>query len=167
MTHPHRWLRAAHKIAPNGALFPVTSYYRLSCTERSRPFPTNCRKASNYRQNACSRRVCRGRIYASRGVYPIYRITGAVATGGIVAVPTAKAFPLGGRWRGTRRMRGEYPAVAPSSVTFGDSFPRRGKPYGWFIGTKNRDCAARFPGIFVQLYDFEKNVDKQNQLGLK
>ena len=35
------------------------------------------------------------------------------------------------------------------------------------IGTKNRDCAARFPGIFVQLYDFEKNVDKRNQLGLK
>ena len=35
------------------------------------------------------------------------------------------------------------------------------------IGTKNRDCAARFPGIFVQLYDFEKIVDKQNQLGLK
>ncbi|WP_294807255.1 hypothetical protein [uncultured Gemmiger sp.] len=27
MTLPYRWLRAAHKIAPNGALFPDTSYY--------------------------------------------------------------------------------------------------------------------------------------------
>ena len=41
MTHPHRWLRAAHKIAPNGALFPDTSYYRSDRTERSRPFPIN------------------------------------------------------------------------------------------------------------------------------
>ena len=39
-----------------------------------------------------------------------------------------KAFPLGGRWRGTRRMREKYPEVAPSSVTCGDSFPQRGKP---------------------------------------
>ena len=39
-----------------------------------------------------------------------------------------KAFPLGGRWRGTRRMREKYPKVAPSSVTCGDSFPQRGKP---------------------------------------
>ena len=38
----------------------------------------------------------------------------------------AKAFPLGGRWRGTRRMRGKCPIVAPSSVTCGDSFPQRG-----------------------------------------
>ena len=41
MTHPHRWLRAAHKIAPNGARFHGISYYRLDRTERSRPFPTN------------------------------------------------------------------------------------------------------------------------------
>ena len=41
MIHPHRWLRAAHKIAPNGALFPDTSYYRSDRTERSRPFPIN------------------------------------------------------------------------------------------------------------------------------
>ena len=34
------------------------------------------------------RQVCRGRIYASRGVYPLYRVTGMAATGGIVAVPT-------------------------------------------------------------------------------
>ena len=44
MIHPHRWLRAAHKIAPNGALFPDTSYYRSDRTERSRPFPTNLPK---------------------------------------------------------------------------------------------------------------------------
>ena len=40
-----------------------------------------------------------------------------------------KAFPLGGRWRGPRRMRGKLPASTPSSVTCGDSFPQRGKPY--------------------------------------
>ena len=42
--------------------------------------------------------------------------------------PPGKAFPLGGRWRETRRMREKYPEVAPSSVTCGDSFPQRGKP---------------------------------------
>ena len=61
-----------------------------------------------------------------------------------------KPSPLGGRWRGTRRMRGECPAVAtnqpvllqypqnsPSSVTYGDSFPPEGEakiavyPVGW------------------------------------
>ena len=47
MTHPHRWPRAAHKIAPNGALFPDISYYWLDCTERSRPFPTNPPKVRN------------------------------------------------------------------------------------------------------------------------
>ena len=59
-----------------------------NCPERSRPLPTNRRKTSNYRQNTCSRQVCRGRIYASRGVYPAGRFTGIAATGGIVAVPT-------------------------------------------------------------------------------
>ena len=34
------------------------------------------------------RQVCRGRIVASRAVYPLYRVTGMAATGGIVAVPT-------------------------------------------------------------------------------
>ena len=47
MTHPHRWLRAAHKIAPNGALLPNTSYYRSDRTERSRPFLTNQLKVRN------------------------------------------------------------------------------------------------------------------------
>ena len=56
--------------------------------ERSRPFPTNCREASNYRQNACFRQVCRGRIYASRAVYPLGCIAGVAATGGIYAAPT-------------------------------------------------------------------------------
>ena len=45
---------------------------------------------------------------------------------------TQKPSPWGGRWRGTRRMRGKLPAVAPSSVTCGDSFPQRGKPFGRF-----------------------------------
>ena len=39
-----------------------------------------------------------------------------------------KPSPFGGRWRGTRRMRGKCPEGCPSSVTYGDSFPRRGKP---------------------------------------
>ena len=38
------------------------------------------------------RQVCRGRIYASRGVYPLYRIAGMAATGGIYAAPTV--YPL-------------------------------------------------------------------------
>ena len=40
--------------------------------------------------------------------------------------PPKKPSPFGGRWRGTRRMRGKCPAVAPSSVTCGDSFPQGG-----------------------------------------
>ena len=44
-----------------------------------------------------------------------------------------KSLPLGGKVaRPARRMRGIYPGVAPSSVTCGDSFPRRGKPFGRF-----------------------------------
>ena len=35
-----------------------------------------------------SRQVCRGRIYASRAVYPLYRIIGVIATGGLYAAPT-------------------------------------------------------------------------------
>ena len=46
--------------------------------------------------------------------------------------PPKKPSPKGGRWRGTRRMRGICPGVAPSSVTYGDSFPQRGKPYRRF-----------------------------------
>ena len=34
------------------------------------------------------RQVCRGRIYASRAVYPLYRIIGTAAAGGIYAAPT-------------------------------------------------------------------------------
>ncbi len=52
------------------------------------------------------RQVCRGRIYASRAVYPLYRIIGTVATGGIIAVPTSQPvnllFPYG-RGRGVPR----------------------------------------------------------------
>ena len=134
MTHPHRWLRAAHKIAPNGASFHDASYYRFGCKEGSRPLPTINREVSGYRQSTHFRYVCRGRIVASRGVYPLGCIVGVAATGGIYAAPTArqKPSPLGGRWRGTRRMRGKCPVVAPSSVTYGDSFPQRGKPFVQF-----------------------------------
>ena len=34
--------------------------------------------------------VCRGRIYASRAVYPLYRIIGTAAAGGIYAAPTSQ-----------------------------------------------------------------------------
>ena len=46
-----------------------------------------------------------------------------------------KPSPLGRRWRRTRRMRGKCPEVIPSSVTCGDSFPQRGKPYMRFTRT--------------------------------
>ena len=36
------------------------------------------------------RQVCRGRIYASRAVYPLYRIIGTAAAGGIYAAPTSQ-----------------------------------------------------------------------------
>ena len=38
-------------------------------------------------------------------------------------------FPLGEGGAPARRMRGKLPADAPSSVTCGDSFPQRGKPF--------------------------------------
>ena len=37
---------------------------------------------------ATLRQVCRGRIVASRAVYPLYRIIGTTAAGGIYAAPT-------------------------------------------------------------------------------
>ena len=142
MTHPHRWLRAAHKIALNGALFPDASYYRQGGKEGSRPLPTNKRRVSGHRGKCrfpaglegthicvpcrlpvmsqlplgrgrgnapplrCGifllprnpvmvrrfRQVCRGRIYASRAVYPLGCIFRATATGGIYAAPTV--YPL-------------------------------------------------------------------------
>ena len=65
---------------------------------------------------------------------PVRSICRDGCNGRSMTAPTAqqKPSPLGGRWRGTRRMRGKCPAVAPSSVTFGDSFPQRGKPFGRF-----------------------------------
>ena len=39
-------------------------------------------------ENTNFRLVCRGRIYASRAVCPLYRNIGAIATGGIYAAPT-------------------------------------------------------------------------------
>ena len=47
LTHPHNRPRAAHKIAPNGARFLVTSCFWQGSTERSRPFPTNQPKVRN------------------------------------------------------------------------------------------------------------------------
>ena len=113
---------------------PVMLLQPQSGKEGSRPLPTNNRKVGSYRQNARSRQVCRGRIYASRAVFPIYRNIRDGCNGRHICRPyrATKAFPLGGRWRGTRRMRGRCPAVTPSSVTCGDSFPQGGKPFGRF-----------------------------------
>ena len=43
------------------------------------PAPTNYRKASSYRQDAYFWQVCRGRINASRAVYPLDCIVGRIA----------------------------------------------------------------------------------------
>ena len=65
-------------------------------------------------ENANFRQVCRGRIYASRGVCPLYRIIGAAATGGIYAAPTNQPIifiTIYGRGRGMPR---PYRAGKPS-----------------------------------------------------
>ena len=52
------------------------------------------------------RQVCRGRIYASRAVYPLYRIIGTAAAGGIYAAPTSQPILfilVYGRGRGMPR----------------------------------------------------------------
>ena len=43
------------------------------------PAPTNHRKVSSYRQDAHFRQICRGRIDASRAVYPLDCIVGKIA----------------------------------------------------------------------------------------
>ena len=55
------------------------------------------------------RLVCRGRIVASRAVYPLYRMIGTAAAGGIVAVPTSQPilFIIAyGRGQGDPTLRG-------------------------------------------------------------
>ena len=56
---------------------------RLALTQKSkegsRPLPTNNREASSYRQSTRLRQVCRGRIVASRAVYPVVRNIRAAA----------------------------------------------------------------------------------------
>ena len=52
------------------------------------------------------RQVCRGRIYASRAVDPLYRIIGTAAAGGIYAAPTSQpiiSIIIYGRGRGVPR----------------------------------------------------------------
>ena len=56
--------------------------------EGSRPLPTNNRMTGGYRQSTLFRQVCRGRIYASRAVFPLGCIFGMAATGGIYVAPT-------------------------------------------------------------------------------
>ena len=89
-----------------GACLPGRLIYRDGCGGRSMTAPTNNRKVSSYRQSTYFRQVCRGRIYASHGVYPLHCIIGAVATGGIYAAPTNRhtilLLPLG-RGRGMPR----------------------------------------------------------------
>ena len=71
---------------------------------------------SRLAKNACSsplklklhlfRQVCRGRIYASRAGYPLYRMIGTAAAGGIYAAPTSQPILfilVYGRGRGMPR----------------------------------------------------------------
>ena len=74
--------------------------------EGSRPLPTNNRKVRYNWESANFRQVCRGRIYASRAVYPLGRFTGLAATGGIYAAPTSQPaifIIVYGRGRGVPR----------------------------------------------------------------
>ena len=64
------------------------------------------------------RRVCRGRIYASRAVYPLYRMIGTAAAGGIYAAPTSQPIIfilVYGRGPG---MSGPYAAALSQSSRF-------------------------------------------------
>ena len=52
------------------------------------------------------RQVCRGRVYASRAGYPLYRMIGTAAAGGIYAAPTSQPILfilVYGRGRGVPR----------------------------------------------------------------
>ena len=60
------------------------------------------------------RQVCRGRIYASRAVYPLYRIIGLAATGGIYAAPTNNPVNSGYRYVAG----GAYPAPTAQCFLF-------------------------------------------------
>ena len=62
--------------------------------EGSRPLPTNYRKVRSYRQDAHFRQVCRGRIDASRAVYPLDCIVGRIARAVVLYIATAGNFPL-------------------------------------------------------------------------
>ena len=88
MTAPYRWLRAAHKIAPNGACFPIHRAIGKAVRRGQDPSLQIAERYVIIGENANFRQVCRGRIDASRAVFPIVRNIRAVATGGIVAVPT-------------------------------------------------------------------------------
>ena len=172
MTAPHRWLRAAHLIAPNGALFADISYYRLGRTERSRPFPTNLPKVRNLpgrltfpqggkegsrplptndrkvrynRENANFRQVCRGRIDASRGVCPLGRFAGMAATGGIYAAPTNQPVMfiiIYGRGRGLPR---PYRGVKPSPWGEGGALARRMRGICPVVAPSSVGYADSFP----------------------
>ena len=63
--------------------FPVNERPRIAAGGAC-PAPTSPLKLKLH----LFRQVCRGRIYASRAVYPLYRIIGTAAAGGIYAAPT-------------------------------------------------------------------------------
>ena len=81
--------------------FPVNERPRIAAGGAC-PAPTSPLKLKLH----LFRQVCRGRIYASRAVYPLYRIIGTAAAGGIVAVPTSQPILfiiVYGRGRGMPR----------------------------------------------------------------
>ena len=64
--------------------FPGRFFYKANGHGRAMLAPTSPLKLKLH----LFRQVCRGRIYASRAVYPLYRIIGTAAAGGIYAAPT-------------------------------------------------------------------------------
>ena len=65
--------------------FPVNERPRMAAGGAC-PAPTSPLKLKLH----LFRQVCRGRIYASRAVYPLYRMIGTAAAGGIYAAPTSQ-----------------------------------------------------------------------------
>ena len=91
---------------------------------------------SGYRQSTHFRHVCRGRIYASRAVYPLYRMIGTAAAGGIYAAPTSQPIRfiiVYGRGRGVPR---PYQSIKTKSKVL--ELPRYytfHRPGMWFFDT--------------------------------
>ena len=119
------------------APFKTTRAPRYHCpVGRGDPTPPGCFAATrNYRQ------VCRGRIYASRAVYPLCCAVGMAATGGMYAAPTNDPLCCCNR----KTAGGAYPAPTARWFFLTHStdtrIPTRSKCVG--------DCSARPPPSYA------------------